>query len=151
MAEQVDAIEVVETEGYGRSLRARVGFAAGEVVGPLTGRAVSSPGRYSIQVGADRHIDPDPPLRFMDHACEPTTRFDLDRMVCVAVRAIAPGEALTFFYPSTEWQMDAPFRCGCGSARCIGEVTGAADAPRKALAERVLAPHIAGRLAESAG
>jgi len=33
---------------------------------------------------------------------------------------------MTFFYPSTEWDMAQPFTCLCGSSKCLGEIKGAA-------------------------
>jgi hypothetical protein len=35
------------------------------------------------------------------------------------------GEELTFFYPSTEWDMDQGFSCFCGSKACLGYISGA--------------------------
>ena len=37
------------------------------------------------------------------------------------------GDALTFFYPSSEWEMDQPFNCTCGAGdgACKGWISGA--------------------------
>jgi len=137
-----DAVEIVETVGYGRSLRARVAFAAGDVIAPLTGSVTDRPDRYSIQVGADEHVEPGTPMKYLDHACDPSTYIDTDAKTCVALRDIAPGEALTMGYPATEWQMDAPFECRCGAKGCLGRVTGAAELSGSALAAFRVAPHI---------
>lgn len=40
---------------------------------------------------------------------------------------------MTFAYFSTEWFMDQPFNCLCGSAKCIGEITGAKSIAKKVL------------------
>jgi hypothetical protein len=47
-------------------------------------------------------------------------------MKVVALKKIEEGDEMTFFYPSTEWNMVQPFKCFCGSSRCLGEIKGAA-------------------------
>jgi hypothetical protein len=47
-------------------------------------------------------------------------------MALMAIREIQRGEEMTFFYPSTEWEMIQPFNCYCGSPNCIGQIRGAA-------------------------
>jgi len=100
----------------------------------LIGRESPTPTKYSVQVGPVLHLDPDctrDPVelvrryywRYLDHACEPTTRI-LDRDV-IAVRDIAEGEGVTFHYCTTEYDMASPFTCLCGSRRCMGVVRGA--------------------------
>lgn len=42
-----------------------------------------------------------------------------------ALQDVAPGAELTFFYPSTEWDMETPFDCCCGAAGCLGRIAGA--------------------------
>lgn len=41
-------------------------------------------------------------------------------------RPLAVGDELTFFYPSTEWEMVQPFRCQCnaGPGKCLGFIAG---------------------------
>lgn len=40
---------------------------------------------------------------------------------------------LSFFYPSTEWEMDRGFVCLCGEQGCVGVVKGAKDMQREEL------------------
>ena len=40
-------------------------------------------------------------------------------------RGLKVGEEMTFFYPSTEWDMDQGFDCFCGSEVCLGYIGGA--------------------------
>ena len=47
-------------------------------------------------------------------------------MKLVALREIEYDEEMTFFYPSTEWQMTQPFNCYCGHVNCLGQIKGAA-------------------------
>jgi hypothetical protein len=48
-------------------------------------------------------------------------------------RELKKGDALSFFYPSTEWDMDRGFGCLCGEEGCVGEVRGAKDMQREQL------------------
>lgn len=100
----------------------------------ITGREHDTPTRYSLQVGATVHLDQDCARdefdlvqryfwRYLDHSCEPTTQIR-DRQV-IAVRDIAEGEGVTFHYNTTEYDMASPFRCHCGSPRCMGTIRGA--------------------------
>src|SRR3546814_18876372 len=61
----------------------------------------------------------------LNHSCDPNVLLDTERSLMVARRDIARDEELSFFYPSTEWEMDAPFICLCGSSHCIHVVAGA--------------------------
>ena len=59
-----------------------------------------------------------------------------------ALRDIEPGDELRYFYPSTEWSMAETFHCLCGSAECLGSITGAAGMPVQALLRHRLSPWI---------
>lgn len=68
----------------------------------------------------------------VNHSCTPNVAFDLSHPrtsegvensqyptewnLRTLSRPIAKGETLTFFYPSTEWDMGAPFTCACGES-----------------------------------
>ena len=54
-------------------------------------------------------------------------------MLMIARRDIEKGEELSFFYPSTEWEMQAPFICLCGASNCIHVVAGARFLPLSTL------------------
>jgi hypothetical protein len=129
-----------------RSLRA---FAAGDRLTPFTAlRVHDAPSRMTVQVSGTEHIELAPAwLAFTNHSCDPNTRFDPDVWHLVAERDIAPGDELTFFYPSTEWDMATPFDCHCGASSCIGRVDGASRVPAERLGGRWLARHIRDRLA----
>lgn len=72
-------------------------------------------------------------LRYVKHSCDPNVFFDVDAHELLTVRDIAPGDEFTFFYPSTEWSMSEPFRCCCGSPKCVGHINGAAQMPTEIL------------------
>lgn len=42
-------------------------------------------------------------------------------------------QILTFAYFSTEWDMDQPFSCQCGTERCIKTIKGAKDIDQSVL------------------
>ena len=92
-------------------------------------------------------------LSFVNHGCEPNVAFDVERSALIALSPIAPGDELTFFYPSTEWAMASPFDCVCGSPRCLGRVAGRAPprVPARAPWASRLAPHIVRCLAVAQG
>jgi hypothetical protein len=107
--------------------------AAGEAIAYVEGVMVKRPSRYSIQVGVDEHVDGGDleglpelldrrPWRFLNHACVPNAVIR-GRSV-MAARAIAAMEEVTFDYNTTEYDMAEPFPCRCGSASCVGVVSG---------------------------
>jgi len=84
----------------------------------------------------------------MNHSCNPNTILDTARMLVFASRDIAVGEELTFFYPSTEWEMSAPFVCMCGAPNCIHVVAGARFLPASTLENYYLNRHIREELSD---
>ena len=75
---------------------------------------------------------------------------DTQKMEIIALRPIAAGDEISFFYPSTEWTMDRPFPCHCGAASCLGTMDGAAGLSDAVLALDRLNPHITAALAQRA-
>ena len=128
-----DVVGVLEQDGHHR-LVAIKDIPKGTTLFRLIGRDRKTPTKYSVQVSATIHLDPDCTrdkaelvrryyFRFLDHACEPTVQIR-DREV-IAVRDIAEGEGVTFHYCTTEYEMASPFDCRCGSPRCMGVIRGA--------------------------
>jgi hypothetical protein len=94
------------------------------------GPSRSQPWRHSIQIGLHEHAEPLPNfLRYLNHSCDPNLFVDVRAKQVVALRPIATGDELTFFYPATEWRMQSPFPCACGAAQCCGGIRGAAELP----------------------
>ena len=48
-------------------------------------------------------------------------------------RDLKKGDMLSFFYPSTEWEMDRGFECLCEEEGCVSEVKGAKDMSKEEL------------------
>jgi hypothetical protein len=132
----------------GTCLVAQAPFLAGEIVSRVSfGPIRPLPDRFTVQVGSDAHGELVPTeLKYMNHHCDPNVALDVEHGVVRALKPIAPGDELTFFYPSTEWHMDEPFDCGCESAWCQGRITGAKDVPELLLRQYVLSPVIRSRL-----
>jgi SET domain len=132
-------------------LFAERGFADGELIGALPCTAeYAAPTRFTVQVGRARHVEVGP-FAFLNHACSPSVRIDTDRMLVLAARAIAAGDELTFFYPSTEWEMACPFVCRCGDPNCIGLVAGARFLPASVMGRHPVSGHIHSLLTEGKG
>jgi hypothetical protein len=103
-------------------------YEPGQVVAEFSAGAIlSHPTYLTVQVGIDKHIMLQPEhLQYINHSCDPNVFFDTYTMKVVALKPIAEGDEMTFFYPSTEWDMAQPFKCHCGTSRCLGEIKGAA-------------------------
>ena len=71
------------------------------------------------------HIELNSDFVYLNHSCDPNVVINTSDMNIIAVKDISPQEELTFFYPSTEWEMDQPFECWCGSSQCLKIVKGA--------------------------
>ncbi|KAI1814801.1 hypothetical protein GGS20DRAFT_384832 [Poronia punctata] len=107
----------------------------------------------SLQVSRNLSIELNSDLLYMNHSCEPSLEIDTARMeVRVAAgRGLRKGDALTFFYPSTEAAMAQPFDCRCGSKKCLGRVRGASELPKEGLEGYYLNDYIRELLAEKNG
>ena len=86
-------------------------------------------------------------LVFCNHSCRPSLVFDMAKLeVRVADdRPLSIGDELTFYYPSTEWDMKEPFDCECRSTaakRCGERIAGAKHANRTLLERNWLNVHI---------
>jgi hypothetical protein len=107
-------------------------FQSGEVIAEFSaGTIAAEPTYLTVQVDLGKHITLQPEfLQYINHSCTPNVFFDTTKMELVALKEIKAEEELTFFYPSTEWEMIQPFKCYCGSPNCIGDIRGAAFLPK---------------------
>ena len=108
-------------------------FQPGEVIAEFSaGTIAAEPTYLTVQVGIGKHITLQPEhLQYINHSCSPNVFFNTSTMELVALNEIQQEDELTFFYPSTEWEMVQPFNCYCGSHNCIGKIKGAAYLPEK--------------------
>jgi hypothetical protein len=127
-------------------------FKKGEEISSFNSGSISSiPTYLTVQVATNKHIMLQPSfLQYINHSCEPNCFFDTTTMKVIALQDIGAGEELGFFYPSTEWDMQQPFQCFCGTPSCIGEVKGAAHLNREQVAHYRFTDYITQRLTRKA-
>ncbi len=164
------AIEIRNVDGVYGVVATRA-LCAGQLILSSTGVVTRKPTRYSIQIGENSHIDlptdvtpeisatsPADELkamelfvqsgfawRFLNHSCAPCAKFEGPDLI--AVRDIAAGEAITFNYNATEYELAEPFLCHCGA--CTGaSIAGFKHLTRDEQLELagVLAPYLTRRL-----
>jgi len=129
---------------FNASLRAAKTFQCGEIVAFISGTRSNVKAYDTLQCGkADEHLLLDSDLRYANHSCAPNTVWDMStvdmsRWHVRAIKRIPEGDSITFFYPSTEWEMDQPFKCSCGAQDCFGEIRGARWLTLEALRKRGL-------------
>ena len=100
----------------------------GSVLIKIEGTLVASERAYtSVQVSEDADIELNSELVYCNHSCDPSVVFDMGKseVRIVEKRPLRKGDDITFFYPSTEWDMEQPFRCQCGKSSCVGTIKGA--------------------------
>ena len=126
------AFAVYRHEGRYALLAARP-VAPGDRILELAGDVHATPTRESVQIGFGRHVDAPPhtsleermdryPYLFLNHSCAPNAR--IDGRYLIAVTAIATGAEVTFDYETNEYDLAAPFGCGCGAPSCRSRIRG---------------------------
>jgi len=117
-----------DASSLAKSLHSILSFTKDQIICKFGAAAIlKTPTYLTIQIGIDEHIHLQPEfLKFINHSCDPNVFFDTQEMQLIALKAIEPGDEFTFFYPSTEWDMAQPFKCLCGSDKCLNRISGAA-------------------------
>ena len=119
------AVLQIRTHQKYRSLATKRAYKAGEIICPIpTASLYDKPNQYTVQIGINQHVEVKE-LSALNHACDPSVILDTTRLLVFAARDLNEGDELTFFYPSTEWEMSSPFICLCGAPNCIHVVAGA--------------------------
>jgi hypothetical protein len=137
-------LQVIEGNSpYGAQLITDSPIARGELFFRMEHyRVVKEPTYQTIQTGVAEHVEELGVLAYLNHSCRPNVVVHTGQMACYAARDIATGEELSFFYPSTEWEMARPFICLCGAPECIRMVTGARHIPLDVLSRYFINEHI---------
>ncbi|KAG0047168.1 hypothetical protein BGZ83_007740 [Gryganskiella cystojenkinii] len=135
--------EVVYSEGsFNSQLVASKDYHQGEIICDIQG-TTPGPKKYTtVQIARDLHIELNSDLVFLNHSCKPSTLFDTDKMQLIAAINIRKGDPLTFFYPSSEWEMDQPFPCWCGAENCCKSIQGAKFLSSEVLSQYFVTSHI---------
>lgn len=108
-------------------LHSAIPIKSGSIFGTFeVAEILPAPNKYTLQVNDNTHIMLSPDvLRYVNHSCNPNVFFDTTTFELVAIRKIDKGDEFTFFYPSTEWNMESPFNCCCGETNCLRNIQGA--------------------------
>jgi len=141
--------EILESTITGfKSLHALKSFQPGDLICPFGASFVSTkPSYLTVQIGYRKHITLLPQfLQYINHSCNPNAFFNTSTMELTALQPVQPGEAFSFFYPSTEWDMAQPFQCHCNEPGCLGLISGAAFIPEDILCKYRLTDFIQNRL-----
>ncbi len=77
----------------------------------------------TLQLDESRHLRNEF-LNFVDHSCSPHAVVDVDSLALVAIKDIAPGQTVAFFYPGSEVELSQEFKCHCGSGECLKHING---------------------------
>jgi hypothetical protein len=127
-------------------------FQPGDVIAEFSaGTIAAEPTYLTVQVDIAKHITLQPEfLQYINHSCNPNVFFDTTSMQLVALKEVRPGDEMTFFYPSTEWEMTQPFNCYCGHTGCLGDIKGAAVLPEETIKQFRFTDFIQQQLAKRA-
>lgn len=133
-----------------RALQAAKAFRQGDVITLFyPAEVLATASRLTIQKDNGLHITLFPFfLQYVNHSCSPNAFFDTAAMQFVALTDVEEGEELTFFYPSTEWEMAQAFLCRCEKEDCLHSIRGAAFLPDEVLGRYRLTDFILRKLAE---
>ncbi len=118
-----------------KSLHATVAILPGQVISGFYAGITQSYATYlTVQTGVDTHITLMPEfLQYINHSCAPNVFFDTGSLELICLHPLQPGDELTFFYPSTEWNMSQPFVCNCKSSQCLQLINGASHLDKSTL------------------
>jgi hypothetical protein len=118
---------VLDSSTNQKSLIASVAIKKGETICIFSAGITQSYATYlTVQTGVEKHITLQPTfLQYINHSCEPNVFFDTESFELVALKDLNINDELSFFYPSTEWEMDQPFVCNCKNSNCLQLINGA--------------------------
>jgi hypothetical protein len=127
-----------------------VSLPRGSPFAPLVGLTSDAKSYATLQISPTSHVQLNSTLLYCNHSCAPTLEFDASCMEVRVARGrdLCKGDALTFWYPSTEWEMAQPFACTCGEEGCRSWISGARDMSAEVLGQYWLNRHIVDMLAE---
>lgn len=127
ISDHIFAVVRQNTDNNQKAFFAQRSYQPGEVITTFSAACVlPEPTYLTVQIDVDKHIMLQPEhLQYINHSCDPNVFFDTHTMQIVALKPIGEGDEMTFFYPSTEWNMTQPFNCLCGTSKCLGEIKGA--------------------------
>ncbi len=118
----------------GRAVFAARPFKTGEQVltfhGPVLSGTVGRELSDTVQIDWDRYVDPIPPVKFVNHDCDPNTGLK-NEVELHALRDIPEGEEIRFDYSTCMGEAFWTMECHCGSPKCRGVIRDFALLPRE--------------------
>lgn len=138
-------------ENNAHGLFANKNFKKGELMYKFKSKnIVDKPTYLTVQIDDNKHFSLDPDfLQYMNHSCDPNVFLDSKELTLTALKPITKGDELSFFYPSSEWDMDQPFICNCGSLQCQRYIAGAHAIKTEALEKYKLNDYIKRKISET--
>ncbi|CAE6472549.1 unnamed protein product [Rhizoctonia solani] len=136
---------------FNSGLKSLVAFEKGQIMTRLTGAfkvSVNALSTLHCGMGQDEHLELNSILKYINHSCSPNVVIDLSSEDLSewhfrALKDIAPGDNLTYFYPSTEWDLIQPFDCWCHEQNCLKRIKGSKYLTRAQVEDRgCVNPHI---------
>lgn len=127
---------------YTSKLVASCPFKKGDILEVIKGATFGDKRYTTVQINEREHIELNSDIVYLNHSCDPTCIIDVKSMVVRLIKDVPYGGELTFFYPSTEWDMDQPFKCWCKSSECIDNVNGAKYLSKDLLSKYFINEHI---------
>ncbi|CAD5113995.1 DgyrCDS3159 [Dimorphilus gyrociliatus] len=106
------------------SFQAFEAISVGELVDVMRGNVVKQKSRFTVQISKNLHMDVVEPIKYTNHSCNPNCKLDVKTGQLTAVKAIKPGQNITFDYCTTEYEMEEHFKCNCESDKCRGFIQG---------------------------
>lgn len=119
--------------GAGRGVFAARDFQKGELILQTIGIVLPYQTMYSIQFEWDRHLEVEPPARYLNHSCDPNLgvgRCGKEGIDFIALRDIRKGEEVAFDYAMTEYKHypranpadEFDLVCHCKADNCRGRL-----------------------------
>ncbi|WP_300674951.1 SET domain-containing protein-lysine N-methyltransferase [Desulfoluna sp.] len=108
----------------GSGLFTRRAFRKGELMARFTGEVLDKVRLHTLQISPTQHLHDPHFVGYLLHSCEPNVALDMKTLTMWAVKEIAPGEALTMDYTSTEDVLYRQFPCLCEAKDCRKWITG---------------------------
>ncbi|KAI4169682.1 MAG: hypothetical protein LQ343_005504 [Gyalolechia ehrenbergii] len=131
--------------------RSKVNLPPGSILAAIEGATVVNAAAYfTFQAAPDIHMVFNSDFMYFNHSCDPNTVFDFERSEVRVIKHVHAGDSLTWFYPSSEWDMVQPFHCRCGASCCRGWIAGASQLDSEVLQEYWLNNHISMQLRDNA-
>ncbi len=127
VSEQKSTTILIDNTSQQKSLQSNKLFKKGESIAHFSAAStLEKPTYLTVQVNTHTHITLEPSyLQYVNHSCNPNVFFNTTTFQLVAIKDIMIDEELTFFYPSTEWDMAQAFQCNCSNNNCLQTIQGA--------------------------